>query len=109
MITSTKLYVPVFTLSINDGIIVLENIKQVFKRTVSWNKYRSEITTHTKNNNLDYLIDTIFRKINRLSVLSFKDGNNYPTRDSFDKYYMPLVRIKNFNALIDNKPFLINQ
>ena len=109
MITSTKLYVPVFTLCINDGIIVLENIKQVFKRAVSWNKYRSEITTHTKNNNLDYVIDTIFRKINRLSVLSFEDGNNYPTRDSFDKYYVSLVQIKNFNALIDNKPFLINQ
>ena len=29
-------------------------------------------------------------------------------RVSFDKYYMPLVEIKNFTALIDNKPFLIN-
>ena len=27
------------------------------------------------------------------------------TRDSFDTYYMPLVEIKNFDALIDNKPF----
>ena len=34
MITSTKLYVPV---------VVLENIKQGFKRTIFWNKYRSEI------------------------------------------------------------------
>ena len=39
MITSTKIYVSVVTLSIN------ENIKQGFKRTISWNKYRSEITT----------------------------------------------------------------
>ena len=23
----------------------------------------------------------------------------------FDKFYMPLVEVKNFNALIDNKPF----
>ena len=29
-------------------------------------------------------------------------------RVSFDKYYMPLVEIKTFTALIDNKPFLIN-
>ena len=35
----------------------------------------------------------------------FKNGNNDPTRDSFDKYYMSLVEIKDFNALIDNKPF----
>ena len=28
-----------------------------------------------------------------------------PTRNSFDEYYMILVEIKDFNALIDNKPF----
>ena len=43
--------------------------------------------------------------INRLFALSFKKGNNDPARNSFDKYYMPLVEIKGFNALIDNKPF----
>ena len=29
----------------------------------------------------------------------------HPTRNSFDEYYMPLVEIKDFNALINNKPF----
>ena len=43
------------------------------------------------------------RNINRLFILSFK--NNDPIRNSFDKYYMLLVEIKDFNALIDNKPF----
>ena len=37
--------------------------------------------------------------------LSFKNDNDDPTRDSFEKYYMPLVEIKDFNALTDNKPF----
>ena len=36
---------------------------------------------------------------------SFKNGNDDPTRDSFDKYYMPLVEIKDFIALIHNKLF----
>ena len=67
-------------------------------------KYRLEITTQTKSNNLDYLIDPIFRNINRLFVISFKNGNDDPTINSFDKYHMPLVEIKCFNALIDNKP-----
>ena len=31
-----KLYVPVVTFSINDNIKFLENIKQGFKRTISW-------------------------------------------------------------------------
>ena len=52
-INNVKIYVPVVTLSINDNINFLENIKQEFKRTTSWNKCRSEITTQTKNNNLD--------------------------------------------------------
>ena len=43
--------------------------------------------------------------MNRLIVLSFKNGNDYPTRHSFDRYYMIVVEIKDFNALIDNKPF----
>ena len=71
MITSTKIYVPVVNLSINDNIKLLENAKQRFKRTISWNKYRSEITTQPKNNNLNYLVDPTFRYINRLFVLLF--------------------------------------
>ena len=55
MITSTKLYVPVVTLFVNDNIQFLEKNPQGFKRTTSWNKYRSEITTQPKSNNLDYL------------------------------------------------------
>ena len=101
----TKFYVPVVTLSINDNIKFLENVKQGFRRIISWNKYRSEITTQSKNNNLDYLIAPRFRNINKLFVLSFKNGDNDSTRDSFEKYYMPLVEIKDFNTLIDNKPF----
>ena len=53
------------------------------------------------------MIDQTFRNINRLFVLSFKNGDDDPTRNSYDKYYMPLVENKDFNALIDNKPFLI--
>ena len=41
----TKLYVPVVTLSNTGNIKFLENIKQGFRRTTSWNKYRFEITT----------------------------------------------------------------
>ena len=105
MITSTNLYVPVVTLSINNNIKFLENIKQGSKRTISFNKFRSERTTQPKSNNLNYLIDPTFRNINILFVLSFENCNNNLTRDSFEKYYMLLGEIKYFNALIDNKLF----
>ena len=93
------------TFSINNNIKFSENIKQGFKITISWNKHRSEITTQPKSNNLDYLIDPTFRNINRLFVLLFKYGNDDSTRNYFGENYMPLVAIKDFNALIDNKLF----
>ena len=40
-----KVYVTVATLPITDNIKFLENIKQRFKRKISWNKCGSEITT----------------------------------------------------------------
>ena len=47
-INNAKLYVPVVTLSINDNMKFLENMKQGFERTINWNKYRSEITIQQK-------------------------------------------------------------
>ena len=85
-INNAQLYVPVVTFSINNNITFLEHVKQEFKRTISWNKYSFKITTQPKTNNLDYLIDPTIRNIKRLFVLSFKNGDNDPKKDSFDKY-----------------------
>ena len=54
-----------------------------------------------KINNLDYLNDSLFRTINTLFILPFKNGNIDPTRESFDIYYISLA--KNFSTLIDKK------
>ena len=56
-INNANFYFSVLTVSINDNIKFLENVKQGLKRTISWNKYRSEVTTQTINNNLDYLMN----------------------------------------------------
>ena len=97
----TKLYVPVVTLSVEDDNKLLEQLKTGFERTIKWNKYRSEISNQTKNNNLNYLIDPTFTNVNRLFVL-FENENG---RTSFSKYYVQKVEIKDFNVLIDGKPF----
>ena len=104
-ITDTKLYVPVSTLSTEDDKNLLEQLKTVFKRTIKWNKYRSEMTYQTQNNDLNYLINPTFTKLNRLFVLSFENEND---RTSFSKYYVPNVQIKDFNVLIDGKSFFEN-
>ena len=88
---NAKFYALVVTLSINYNTKFLVKVKLGFRKTISWNKYRSEIAVQPKNNNLDYLIDLIFWNINRLFVLSLKNYNNDTTRDYFDTYYMPYV------------------
>ena len=84
-ITDTKLYVPVVTLSTKDDNNFLEQLKSGFKRTIKWNKYRSEMTNQTKTNHLNYLIDATFTKVNRLFVFSFEKEED---RISFSKYYV---------------------
>ena len=51
------------------------------------------------------MINPTFKNIDWLFALSFKKGDNDPTRKSFVQYYMPLAEIKDFNALIDIKSF----
>ena len=96
-IADAKLYVPVVTLSTENDKKFLEQLRTGIKRTIKWNKYRSEIT------NQNYLMtDPTFTKVNRLFVLSFENEND---RTSFSKYYVPNVQIKDFNVLIDGKSF----
>ena len=56
------------------------------------------------NNNLNYLIGPTFTNANRLFVLSFP-RNNTDSRYSLSNYYVPKVKINDFNVLIDGKSF----
>ena len=71
-----KLYVPVVTLSKDDEIKLLTNLKSGFKREIIWNKYRSQMTTEAINNNLKILIDPTFTNVNRFFVLAYGQDNN---------------------------------
>ena len=104
-ITDVKLFVPVATLSKKYDIQLLEQLKSGFKRTIKWNKYRSQMSIQPQNNNLNYLIDPTFTSVNRLFVLSFPRNNNTDSRYSFSNYYLPKVKVNDFNVLIDGKSF----
>ena len=108
-ITDTKLYVPDVTLSKENDTKLLEQLKIGFKRTIKWNKYRSQMIVQPQNNNLNYLIDPTFTNVNILFVLPFARDNAGDNRDSFSDYFVPNVEIKDFNILIDGKSFLICQ
>ena len=84
-ITGIKLYVLLVTLSTKDDNNFLQQLKSGSKRTIKWNKYRSEMNNQTKTNHLNYLIDATFKKVNRLFVFSFEKEED---RISFSKYYV---------------------
>ena len=98
-INDCKLYVPAVTLSKDDEIKLLTNLKSGFKREIIWNKYRSQMTTEAVNNNLNILIDPIFTNVNRLFVLAYQNADD---RQSFS---LPKVLVKDFNVIIDKLAF----
>ena len=53
-IIDIKLYVPVVTVSKEYDIQLLKQLKTGFKRTIKWNKYRSQMTIQPQNNNFIY-------------------------------------------------------
>ena len=63
------------------------------------------MTIQPQNNKLNYLIDPTFMNVNRLFVLSFPRNNNTDSRYSFSNYYVPKVKVNDFNVLIDGKSF----
>ena len=101
-ITDCKLYVPAVTLSKDDEIKLLTNLKSGFKREIIWNKYRSQMTTEAVNNNLNILIDPTFTNVNRSFVLTYQIAND---RQSFSQFYLPNVMIKDYNVIIDKLAF----
>ena len=92
VISETRLYVPVVTLSTQDNAKLLQQLKSAFKRTSSWNKYTLK----------PELVEPSFQGINRLFVLSFE---NDAKRISNKRYYLPNVEIKDHNVVIDGRNF----
>ena len=65
-ITSTKLYVPIVTLSTKDNVNLTKQLNEGFKRSVHWNEYKSKIETKEAD-----LKPTILKDF--LLVLLFKE------------------------------------
>ena len=101
-IKDCKLYIPVVTLSKDNEIKLLTNLKSGFTREIIRNKCRSQMITEAANNNLNILIDPTFTNVNRLFVLTYQNADD---RQSFPEFYLPRVMIKDFNVIIDKLGF----
>ena len=101
-INDCKLYVSAVTLSKNDEIKLLTNLKSGLKRKIKWNKYISQMSAEAIDNNLNILIDPTFTNVNRLFVLANQIAID---RQSFSTFYLPRVMIKDYNVIIDKLAF----
>ena len=101
-ITDTKLYVPVVTLSTQENIKFLQQLKSGFKRVINWNKYLSKPELLAQNPNLNHLVEPSFQGVNRLFVLAFENDND---RTSDEQHYLPTVEIKDYNIMINGENF----
>ena len=101
-ITDAKLYIPIVTLKTEDNTKLLS---EGFKRPIYWNEYKviSE-KIYAEDGNIRILIDPSWRGINRLFVLSYLRDNT-STANSYRKYFLPRIKIKNYNIKIDGRNF----
>ena len=123
MITNTKLYVPMVTLSTKDNNNLTKQLNNAFKRNIYWNQYVSKTfpeTLHKKTSITRFALDAAFQGVNRLFVLAFEDTRadeaadapvprnlvaNRVIRDSYRKYFVPRVDITSYKVLIDGRNF----
>ena len=75
-ITETNLYLPVITLSAQDNSKLLPQLKNGFKRTITWNKHLIKPELLAQNANLNHLVEPSFHRRNRLFVLAFENDDH---------------------------------
>ena len=93
-ITSTKLYVPIVTLSTKDNINLTKQLNEGFKRSVYWNEYKSKIETQeaVAKNPKRFPLDASFEGVNRLFVLAFDNTTLANGNDSLDRIQRNIYR-----------------
>ena len=112
-ITDAKLYVPIVTLSAEDNAKLSKLLREGFKRPIYWNEYKVipnkivEIAAVNEEKYIRELLDSSCQGVKRLFVLAYNNtaGDNQVSIDSFKKYFLPRVKIENYNIEIDGKNF----
>ena len=105
-ITDAKPYVPIVTLSIEDNAKLSKLLSEGFKRPVYWNKYKIiPNKTYNENDYIRELLDASYQGVKKLFALAYKDhgGANTVTVDSHRRYFLPRVKIENYNIEIDGR------
>ena len=112
-IIDAKLYVPIVTLSIEYNCTLTKLLNEGFKRPIYWNEYKvtpnkvAEISAVNEVTYIRELLDSSCQGVKRLFVLAHNNtaGNDQVSVDSYKKYFLPRVKIDNYNIEIDGRNF----
>ena len=102
-ITDTKLYVPVVILKTEGNAKLLS---KGFKRSIYWNEYT--VIPNKNYNANEYLregLDASIQGVKKLFVYAYGRENDDATENSHRKYFLPRMKIKNYNIEIDIRNF----
>ena len=103
-ITDAKLYVPIVTLITEDNTKLSKFLNEGFKRSIHWNKYKVIF----KDYNNEYIrerIDASFQGVNKSFVLPYASGDNVTNEHLYRRYFLPRIKITNYNIEIDGRNF----
>ena len=111
--TTEKLYVPIVTLSVEDNSKLSKLLNEGFKRPIYWNEYKvipNKIVEIAAVNDKEYIRELLYSScqgVKRLFVLTYDNaaGDNQVSVDSYKKYFLPRVKIDNYNIKIDGRNF----
>ena len=70
-----------------------------------WNKYKIIFKNYDKNEYIRERLDASFQGVNKLFVLPYASGDNVTNENSYKKYFLPRLKIKNYNIEIDGRNF----
>ena len=105
--TDTKLYVPIVTLKTEDNTKLSKLLRERFKKLIYWNKYKIIFKNYNANDYIRERLDANFQGFNKLFVLAHVTGDdgNIPDENSYKNYFLPKIKIKNYNIEIHGRIF----
>ena len=89
------LYIPVVTLKSEDNTKLSKLLSEGFKRSIYWNKYQAILKDHAANKNRRERLDASFQGVSKLFILVYALGDNITDENSYRKYFLPRLKIKN--------------
>ena len=93
--------------SIENNSKLTKLLSEGFKRSVYWNKYKIiPNKIYNANYYIRELLDASYQGVKRLFILAYDNTDNNPvTANSHRRYFLPRMKIENYNIEIDGRNF----